>query len=177
VLAQAGWRDEPAQFHGVLCGALCRARATDIDPASLIEDADTAPAAEVQGRLLRMRDDAIDALGDVEFGFTLLLPDDDAALAQRVKALAAWCDGFLYGLAGREKFDLRACSEEVREVVKDLTQFTQAAFDEGDDADVEENAYAELVEYIRVGAQLVYLELHPRPANSEEDAPYSKTIH
>ena len=31
-----------------------------------------------------------------------------------------------------------------------------------EDLEVEEDAYAELVEYIRVGAQLIYMELHPR---------------
>jgi len=55
-----------------------------------------------------------------------LLPDDDTPLEPRVHALSAWCGGFLFGLSSRRGLNLKAISEEGREIVQDLTQFTQA---------------------------------------------------
>ena len=72
---------------------------------------------------------------------------------------------------------MKGASEEVREIVSDFTKFTRAAIGSGDDLEVEEGAYAELVEYVRVGAQLVYMELHPRPAAAADTESYSKTLH
>ena len=57
---------------------------------------------------------------------------------------------------------VRVVWDFLREIVKDFTEFTRSSLDSGDDDEGEENAYAELIEYIRVGAQLVFMELHPR---------------
>ena len=177
-LSRIGYRDPPSGFHGSLCGALCRETPEALDPGSLVAsltgDEDLRPDAQARSELRQVRDAAIDALTDVESGFTPMLPDDDAALAERAHALAAWCEGFLYGLSARKPLELKACSEEVREIVKDFTQFTRAAFGADDDLEVEEGAYAELVEYVRVGAQLIYMELHPRPSVADHDA---QTLH
>lgn len=163
VLARLGCDDDPSTFHGVLCGALCRQLPADIDPVELLGEGAGPIDAQGRGELLRLREAAAGALTDLHDGFTPLLPEDTVELAQRAQALGAWCQGFLFGLAGRIKLELRDCSEEVREIVRDFTEFSGAALDAADDLEVEENAYAELVEYLRVGAQLVYMELHPRP--------------
>jgi len=107
-------------------------------------------------------------------GFEPLLPDDAVPLRLRVDALASWCGGFLYGLSAHRKLDLRSMSEEARETLRDFTDFTQAGFDSGGDLETEEAAYAELVEYVRVGAQLLFLELRPRPPAAEAE---SSTVH
>lgn len=162
LLARTGYDDEPATFHGALCGALCRQKPDDLNPAALLDDPEAPLATPERDELLRLRDETIAALTDLQSVFAPMLPDDAVGLAERAAALGAWCEGFLYGLAGRIKLNLRDCSEEVREIVKDFTEFTRSSLDAGDDDEGEENAYAELVEYIRVGAQLVFMELHPR---------------
>lgn len=162
LMKQVGYDDEPASYHGSLCGALCRQKQDEVDPVALLDDSEYVPNALDREQLLQMRDHTIAALTDLHSAFMPLLPDDDQPLAERASALGAWCEGFLYGLAGRIKLELRECSEEVREIVKDFTEFTRSSLDSGDDDEGEENAYAELVEYIRVGAQLVFMELHPR---------------
>lgn len=174
VLARLGGDDEAAAYHGALCGALCRQKPEEIDPAGLLEDEAIRPDPNGRAELLKLREQAAEALNDLQSAFMPLLPEDTVGLAERARALGAWCEGFLYGLAGRIKLDLHDCSEEVREIVRDFTQFTRATLDAGDDLEVEESAYAELVEYIRVGAQLVYMELHPRPPTS---GTLSKTLH
>ena len=172
-LQRIGYGDDAAAYHGALCGALCRQEPEELDPAALLDETSEADAA-AREELCALRDRVVGALGDMHAGFELLLPDDEAALAERARALGAWCEGFLYGLAGRIKLDLHSCTEEVREIVKDFTEFTRASLDSGGDPEVEEGAYTELVEYIRVGAQLVYMELHPRPDVDGEPSP---TLH
>ncbi len=162
LMKQVGYDDESSSFHGSLCGALCRQKPDEIDPVALLDAPEYTPEGRDRELLVRLRDDTIAALTDLHSAFMPLLPSDDDPLADRARALGAWCEGFLYGLAGRIKLNLRECSEEVREIVKDFTEFTRTSLDSGDDDEGEESAYAELVEYIRVGAQLVFMELHPR---------------
>jgi uncharacterized protein YgfB (UPF0149 family) len=159
VLAELGCDDEPAAFHG----ALCRQKPEQVDPALLLGDSTLPVDSAGRAELLKLREATAGALTDLHAGFYPLLPEDTVELAERALSLGAWCQGFLYGLAGRIKLELRECSEEVREIVRDFTDFTRATLEAGDDLEVEETAYAELVEYLRVGTQLVYMELHPRP--------------
>lgn len=173
ILQRLGYGDDAAAFHGSLCGALCRQKPEEVDPLALFDDEDLRPDVATRKDLERLRDETLATLTDLQSAFMPVLPDDEAPLSQRARALGGWCEGFLYGLAGRIKLNLRECSEEVREIVKDFTQFTRNALDTGGEDEVEEEAYAELVEYIRVGAQLVYMELHPR-SGATSDSP---TIH
>jgi uncharacterized protein YgfB (UPF0149 family) len=163
LMARVGYGDEPSSFHGTLVGALCRQKPHDVDPADLLDDEEARPDAQGQLDLRALREQVLAALNDLESVFTPMLPADESPLGVRARALGAWCEGFLYGLAGRIHLNLREVSEEVRDVVKDFTEFTRASLDPDGDPEVEETAYTELVEYVRVGAQLVYMELHPRP--------------
>lgn len=158
--------DEASEYHGALCGMLCVVRPEQIDMLRLIDAGDrpaTSPDAAGRQALTVLRTQTAEALEDDGLSFTPLLPDDEVALVPRVRALVTWCEGFLFGVASRPGLDLSKCSEEVQEVIRDLTQLTQAEVGAEDDANVEETAYAELVEYVRVGTQLVFMELHPRP--------------
>lgn len=175
LLQRVGYAEPPSGFHGILCGALCAQSAEEIDPASLLDDGVSRIAdPEDLNTLLQLRDATCAALLSDEMSFAPLLPEDEMPLSARVEQLAAWCGGFLYGLSSRRKLDLRECSEEARETLRDLSQFTQAGLDSGGDPETEEAAYAELVEYLRIGAQLLFLELRPRPPSVDSD--YS-TVH
>ncbi|MFT4045294.1 MAG: UPF0149 family protein [Solimonas sp.] len=164
-LSRVGRSGDAAEYHGALCGALCLVKPDDIDLMRLIEagDAPVPNDAEARRAFVALRDETVEALQDSGMVFALLLPDDEVALVPRTRALVAWCEGFLYGLASRPGLDLKKLSEDAREIVHDLTEFTQAAVGEEEDPNIEETAYAELVEYVRVGVQLLYMELHPRP--------------
>ncbi len=75
-------------------------------------------------------------------------------------ALSQWCQGFLYGFGtGRCRAARANCSGEVEEVLRDLTHISQASVETGADAEEEEQAYAEIVEYVRAGVQLIHDEL------------------
>lgn len=178
-LARLGAAEDPSEFHGLLCGALCVQEPSELDPVQLIDTqsrSTTAPDAAAEAVLGVLRDATVDALISSQMRFTPVLPDDGLPLATRVQALALWCQGFLYGLASRERIDFESCSEEAREIIRDLSQFTQAGLEAGDDEEIEEAAYAELVEYVRVGAQLLFIELNPNTRRADEP-PGNPTLH
>jgi uncharacterized protein YgfB (UPF0149 family) len=87
------------------------------------------------------------------------LPDDDAPLVERAMALSQWCQGFLYGFGIGGAVPRDRLSGEVEEVLRDLTHIGQASVETGADAEEEEQAYAEIVEYVRAGVQLIHDEL------------------
>lgn len=156
-LADAGAVDEPAEVHGTLCGALCVDE--EVCPLTLVE---VEAGGDLRDTLDELRRSTLEGLFDPDMGFAPLLPDDNVPLERRVRALARWCGGFVYGIASRGEFDYSVLSEEVREVVHDLTELSKAALTAEDtDREQGESDYAELVEYVRVGVQLVFLELRP----------------
>ena len=94
--------------------------------------------------------------------FVPLLPDDDSDAAWRTSALAHWCEGFLHGLVSvRHGDELRdkLAAEPLSDVIRDMLQITRAEVDTETDEETNEAAYAELVEYLRVAAQVAYEEL------------------
>ena len=93
--------------------------------------------------------------------FEPLLPDDEQPLNGRANALALWCTGFLYGLGTGQISDLEALNGDVGEIVRDFTEISRATGDDADADESNEQAYAELVEFIRVAAQVVFEELLP----------------
>ena len=177
LLQHAGYSEAPSHFHGVLCGALCVTPPEELEVEALLADGERSEEPLDQNTriaLRRLRDESEGDLLSNDMVFEPLLPTDPASLEQRVDALAAWCGGFLYGLSSRRKLDIRALTEEARETLRDFTQFTQAGFDASGEPEAEEAAYVELVEYVRVGAQLLYLEMRPRPPAVADE---SSTVH
>jgi uncharacterized protein len=176
VLSRVGYTEPAAHFHGLLCGALCVLPVERLAMDALLDDSGTPVHLDAEDRaaLQRLRDTTLADLLSTDMGFEPLLPDDSAGLGARTEALAAWCGGFLVGLSSFRKLDLKSMSEEARETLRDFTEFTQAGSEAGEDAEAEEGAYAELVEYVRVGAQLLFLELRPRPPAVDDE---SSTVH
>ena len=103
-----------------------------------------------------------------------MLPDDDDSLTQRVNAIGDWSQGYLIGLSLGGITDFAPLPDDAREIAKDLLEISRAgtSYDlEGNEED--ENAYAELVEYLRVGVLLINEELQPTqaaPLDNESDA-------
>jgi uncharacterized protein YgfB (UPF0149 family) len=91
--------------------------------------------------------------------FELLLPEDAAPLAERTQALAQWCQGFLYGLGAGSITDASQLPGEVGEIVRDFIEITRAGVEGEPEDESSENAYVELVEFVRVGVQLLFEEL------------------
>lgn len=174
-----------AELHGGICGALCASG--PLAARTWIEEglaADVAPedAEAVRGALHHLIDASAAMLVGTELDFEPLLPVDSAPLDEQVAALAAWCHGFLGGLgfaapdlnvSAAQNADEKSSAAQVAEVCADFVEITRAGLteEEADAADQAGFALAELREYVRVGAQLVYEELTPRRQRAAAQAP------
>ena len=159
-----------AEAHGALCGMVCARGSIDlsdwIDHVLGEQEDGGALLQEVVHKLSKLYQATLEMMNDVSGEFRLLLLDDDDALAERVETLAAWCQGFIYGLAAggiREDSEL---PEDTAELVKDMVEISRASHDVGEVADggaedEDEVAYMEIEEYVRMGALLIYEELQP----------------
>ncbi len=178
VLQTAGSQVVAAEGHGCLCGALCTTadytleRWLDELIAMEGEDGGVAIAEDVSAyaplRLLFA--DTQRALRGDEMEFEPLLPDDDEPLEQRATALAQWCQGFLYGFGTGTPMRAQDLRGQIDEILRDLSHIARATVDVGGAGEEEEASYAELVEYLRVGVQLIHDELEPiRDAGEQPD--------
>ena len=150
---------EAAEAHGTLAGALCAApgyRLADWLAEILPEGAVPAAAGS---ELASLYEETRSALLGSELELQLLLPDDDQPIAARTEALALWCNGFLYGLGTNGAGDPAALPGDAGEVVRDLTEISRAGVEDADGPEANEEALAQLVEFVRLGVQLVCEEL------------------
>jgi uncharacterized protein len=162
VLAGAGSLADAAEAHGSLCGALCSMSPYKMqDWVNEILPDGTALSEESAAMLERVFTATASSFGEQGMEFEPLLPDDEQPLNGRANALALWCTGFLYGLGTGQISDLEALNGDVGEIVRDFTEISRATGDDADADESNEQAYAELVEFIRVAAQVVFEELLP----------------
>ena len=91
--------------------------------------------------------------------FELLLPDDSQPLAQRTEALTLWCNGFVYGLGVSGADDPEKLPGDAGEIVRDLSQIMRAGVDEADGAEANESSLTELIEFVRIGVQVIFEDL------------------
>jgi len=164
-LADGGSSVHAAEAHGCLCGALCVRRnftvadwLDEVMPEPPQDDAHP----ERFAPLTASYEQTTAALSGADMEFTPLLPDDDDALAMRVESLGAWCQGFLYGFGTADTGGRIMVPDDVDEVLADLAQISRVGAVGTEEAEIEESAYAELVEYLRAATQLIYDDLEPR---------------
>ncbi len=183
-LRRCGSSWNAGQAHGLLCGRLSVSGA---DGASgwvdlVLSDTDPQDAlrAECETMLNALCASTWRQLVERQSEFELLLPGDEDTTAARAEAMAQWCEGFLHGLVSEkhnEALKERLAAEPLADIIRDMLQITRAAAEE-DDVEAEETAYVELVEYLRVAAQLAYEELAGFRSPDEEILPdESETLH
>ena len=177
VLRDARALPEPAEAHGTLAGALCSSRNYGlIEWLREILPDDSPDDEALQSPVLQNVYNAmVRTLVGNDSDFEPLLPDDESSLTERADALSLWCQGFLYGLGSGATPDPGEVSTEAREIIQDFTEITHVGVDAGDDNEENEAAFAEVVEFVRVGVQLLFVEL--APARGEEPEPGAASIH
>jgi len=179
VLADERSMTDAAEAHGTLAGALCTAPTYRFEDwlQEILPDGRAQPLSS--GALRSLYFVTAETLNGAELEFHPLLPEDASPLDERTAALAQWCVGFLYGLGSGSIPDITALPGEVGEVIRDFDEITRVGVEGGTSAtDIEddtqeqnESAYAELVEFVRVGVQIVFEELEslrtPEPEQPE----------
>ena len=158
---------DPSEVHGILCGMLCADSALDSD--TWLERLSREVAEDdvpVDDTLLELFNATVSQLNDDELRFSLLLPDDEMLLGTRAASLGRWCQGFLFGLGLGGMEGGPKLPAEGWEFLNDVTTISRLGFDTVEAGDEDEEAYAEIVEYIRVGVMLVKRELHSPPADT-----------
>jgi uncharacterized protein len=165
---------DAAEFHGGICGLLCTRGPGAVSVWIRESGADDGPRSdEAAAAAERLHDTEAETWRELS-GPNLvcypLLPDEEAAMDERVAGLALWCQGFLTGLGlGGYSLEDAALEDDpdgsrtrVAEIVDDLAEISRAGFSAEETSEVDQAEFdlAALVEYVRVGVQLIFEELH-----------------
>ncbi len=161
ILALAGIEElSPSEVHGTIVGAISNHMKSGITPdlLKLIEpeaDANDGRFAQLTALLYELYRDNSEMLLESAEGFDLILPDEDERIDIRVDGISTWCKGFLLGLLYNNAFSIDQLPESGSEIARDIMEIAEAAAGADDEQD-EDWALAELEEYVKVGAQLIF---------------------
>ena len=162
--------DEMAESHGLLCGLLCaypNLVPQQFKDACVARELPVAVDDESNALMNSLVESTRAQLNDPEMAVGLWLPDDDETLTVRTATLAAWCSGYLTGLTEACGPRLMEVSEDLSEIITDIGEIAQADVIADSEDQIEENAFVEIVEYVRVAILLVQEELRgPRDNDS-----------
>lgn len=154
----------PEDCHGMLCAMLIVNNSLKfkrwLDEICTHTRSEHEITSSEQDALSILYDQTRQELNDALLNFSLLIPEENSSLSERVSSLKKWCDGFLFGLALAGVKDMSQLPEDSFEIMQDIVTISQAS--EGDEEDeMNEAAYLDIVEYVRMGVLLVNEELQP----------------
>lgn len=183
LLAPLGTLNSPSELHGLLCGKLAGGEQLGevewlLDAVEFL-DFVSAPDERVRAALSALfHNTRVQLQG--ELGLQLILPDDDALLGERARALSEWCHGFLSGFGSVDHKGQRDIDEEGRELLEDLAEIVRIEIDEDELVTHAESDFMEVTEYVRMAANSLYFAYAPKPAQEDAAAsmmPPSDQIH
>ena len=173
-----------SEVHGLCCELLCALPVSAAKTRWFTEVLDSAglTANDVAGKAaqLKVLDEwfaqTLEAMNNADLEFTPVLPDDEIAVVERMRALTDFCSGFTYGVGlGMAHRGNRPLPEDTREIIEDFQAIESAdAVDQPDEngqvlsAEKQEGLYQELLEFTRVGVLLVLEELRPVSPTTQE---------
>jgi uncharacterized protein YgfB (UPF0149 family) len=165
-LRRCGSTWNAGQTHGLLCSRLALAGADGasrwLTQVLADTDPDNALRTECEAMLEALCTATWQQLAERQSEFMLLLPDDGDSTQVRAEAMGQWCEGFLHGLVSEthgDKLRERLATDPLSDIIKDMLEITRATIDDENDEEGSDNAFSNLVEYLRVAAQLTYEEL------------------
>ncbi len=100
-----------------------------------------------------------ETLAGAEMSFEPLLPEDAQPLDERAAAPLNGVSGSSMASAPGRSRTCRSCPAKSARSCRDFDELTRVGVGAGESDEENESAYAELVEFVRVGVQLVFEEL------------------
>lgn len=152
-----------SEIHGMICGLLCSETVAEGSSQGLaIFDGHKGPVPkELKLSFLKIMTGLKPTLSDGQLEFALLLADDDSNISERIESLANWCRGYLFGLVEGGVKEFESLSPEANELVHDIIALSELEVDADDESqDQQERHIAEIEEYLKIGVQFIYDELH-----------------
>lgn len=159
--------------HGMIAGLLCGDYDESMDWQEAIMGEPLSE--EVSKSLQRIHDATAKQLIEFLFEFEIILPDEEYSLTERAEGLTVWCQGFLSGLQLADVPFGNMPDVEASEATKDLIEIAKMNYDQVVTSDEDEDAYIELVEFVRVAVILIYQSLHED--SSLPDGPGASQLH
>lgn len=167
-LRSAGAEGSASSTHGLLCGivTVTGGGRSGLWAEPVLGEGNTLSVAaqECLERLEGLQTAILASLHDTVLGFQPLLPEEARPLTARTRALGEWCEGFLYGLALGGLREQSVGSDTVREILRDFYDISHAGFHQDEPDEGDEVAFAEIVEYVRMGVILLFEEVQPSTA-------------
>jgi len=175
LLEEAELFTSASELHGILSGFICGG--IDLDSKGWLphlndvinEGMGLPPKAKKLANAIHAQ--IVSQVTDDGLGFSLLVPNDEQPLDDRCDAMSQWAQGFLLGF-GMVQQALNQATEEIQELIKDIRDISQVSLDFEEENEEFEIAYAEIVEYLRIGAMLCFNHFSRKPSTPE-----IKTIH
>lgn len=176
--AEDSMTSSAAEVHGLLCGYLS-AGARFGHEAWLKLAGELIDVAEFRHEssklaLTDLYDGVVVQLENADFGFQLLLPDDDLTLAERAEALGSWCQGYLTGFGLHGGHTNESLTDELKEALSDMEQIAQIELAPEEDEE-NESDLMELQEYVRMASMMIFSEFNPQ--QPDEPVAPGTTLH
>ena len=166
---------ETAEAHGTLCGMACISGTTCIDSWLTIvlegQDSNNLQLHETRQILTNLYNNTYEKLTSSNYSLEVFVHNDDTALDIRVEDLSLWCQGFLYGLSAAGLSDINKLPVDASEILQDMSDISKAGYEQEDDEE-SEAAFAEILEYIRIGAYVIF-----NTFNNDDTLPNKNTVH
>jgi uncharacterized protein YgfB (UPF0149 family) len=159
LLQNYGALQSAAELHGFLAGQLAAgkrlSRSEWLRAANEAADLSRNPDEIAGDNLYELYRSTLSALQSGDLSFHPLLPDDDAALADRVDGLGQWCQGF---------------DQDLAEALRDLSAIAQVGTGDEDDENSESDLFS-ICEYVRLTAVEIFSQYNSEPGGIPQAAP------
>ena len=156
-----------SEYHGKISACLCcdNIAAEDLLPEEVNADGSSlsSETMELKTVLVNVIAETLEKLNDAEMTFYPLLSPDSASLTDRTGSLSSWCQGFIDGVGlaiAQKNVPIDSAGQDIiGEIIEDFSQISKLTSASVMNQDEEELAYMEVVEYVRVGVQLIFEEM------------------
>ncbi|MFM2486535.1 UPF0149 family protein [Celerinatantimonas yamalensis] len=149
----------PAEVHGLLCGLLAGGLPVDdqswpVHLNDLFNDGFALPRA-LQKKIEKLIEVSESLYRDNQFIFYPFIPGDNDPLDERSEAMAQWVQNFLVGFALVCQ-ELSKAPDEIQELINDFNQIAQLSLEFDSEDEINEQAFFEVFEYVRVGSMACF---------------------